>query len=89
MISRKLGALLVAMSACAMPGPALASVPGEGPIYDTLYSSDATGLVRVGHHYGDCDYSGPLYRVYLEGATSEYFQDVQVGYCRDGVWEPL
>ena len=88
MISRKVGALLFAMAACAMPGPALGQYSGEGPVYNTYYYNAPGGYV-VGVHHGDCVYSGPLYRAWLEGETSAYWEDIYVGYCREGVWEPL
>ena len=87
---RRIGAVLVAMAACAMPGPALAQYyPGEGPIYYTYYFNDAQHNQVVGIYYGDCVYTGPLYHTYLEGQTSAYSEDVYVGYCREGIWEPL
>lgn len=88
MISRKVGTLLFAMAACAMPGPALASYPGEGPIYTTYYYSGPGGY-GVGTHYGACLWTGPVYHAWLDGQTSAYSEDVYAGYCREGVWEPI
>lgn len=89
MIIRRIGALLVAMAASAMPGPALAQYyPGEGPIYYTYYYDSPQGQV-VGIYYGDCVYTGPRYHTYLDGQTSTYSEDVYVGYCRNGIWEPM
>ena len=73
-----------------MPGPALAQYyPGEGPIYHTYYFNDAQHSQVVGIYHGDCAYTGPLYHTYLEGETSPYSEDIYVGYCYHGVWQPI
>jgi hypothetical protein len=87
MISRKIGFLLVAMAASAMPAPALAQ-SGEGPIYNTIYL-DENSQYTVGTHGGDCLWSGPVYHSWLDGVTSPNSYDVYVGYCRAGVWEHI
>jgi len=90
MIVRRLGTLLFAAAACAMPGPALAQYyPGEGPIYHTYYFSDTGHTMVVGIYHGDCAYTGPLYHTYLEGETSANSEDVYVGYCYHGYWQPI
>jgi hypothetical protein len=89
MIRPRLGALLFAMSACAMPGPALGQISGSGPIYNTNYYAAAQGQELVGVYYGDCFYTGPVYHSLLEGQTSAYSEDFYAGYCREGVWEHI
>jgi len=90
MIVRRLGTLLVVAATCVMTGPALAQYyPGEGPIYHTYYFNDSAHNTVVGIDHGDCAYTGPQYHTYLEGETSPYSEDVYVGYCYHGIWQPL
>jgi len=90
MINRKLGTLLFAASACAMPGPAFSQYyPGEGPIYHTYYFDDANHSNVVGVYQGDCAYTGPVYQAHMQGESSEYSEDIYVGYCYHGIWQPL
>lgn len=75
------------MAACAMPGPALANMPGSGPMYVTIYE-DANGQ-WVGTHGADCLWTGPVYHAWLDGQTSAYSYDSYAGYCREGIMEPI
>ena len=88
MISRKVGTLLFAFAACAMPGPALAHLPGEGPMYDTIYL-DENNQYTVGEYVSDCLWTGPVYHATLIGVTSPNSYEAYAGYCREGVREPI
>jgi hypothetical protein len=87
MIKRRLlFALALIGSISATPGPALAQ-QGD-PVYNTRYYSDATYTVEVGFDQGECYYFGPGYSSHT-GQSTPYIQYELIGYCYQGMWEPL
>ncbi|MBW8302379.1 MAG: hypothetical protein K0M78_00220, partial [Brevundimonas sp.] len=76
---------LTLAGAAALAAPAGASVgPGDIPLYDVHYYSDATYTQMVGWQTGFCNWNNPAMLGPVQGVETAYDQQVQVGICRDG-----
>jgi hypothetical protein len=88
MTMRRLLAAAVVAAVLATPVPAFAGQGDVEPVYNTHYYSDSTYTVEVGFDQGNCYYFGPGYSSHSGQATS-YIQYELIGYCYEGMWEPL
>jgi len=86
MTRRRLIASLLVAAVFAVPGPALAQT-GD-PVYNYYYYNNQAHSQQVGFARGTCTWYGV--GADLEwGTYSSYPETELVGYCTDGVWEPL
>lgn len=86
MTKRRLIASLLVAAVFAMPGPALAD-HGE-PVYHYYYFNNAQFQQQVGFAQGTCTFYGAGSELEW-GTYSSYVQPELIGYCHNGVWEPL
>jgi hypothetical protein len=87
MMKRLMCLAALAALASAVPTTLAAQYQQGDPIYTTYYYSDASHSEVVGTSHGTCTWWGP--GDYHEGGYSSYSEQVLVGYCYRGNWQPI
>lgn len=81
---RTLAVVLTVAAASALAPASFAKGPGDIPLYNLTYYSDASLTEAVGYHVGMCNGNNPAWYGPLQGQSSAYSVEEQVGVCRGG-----